>query len=204
MRNLLIIVFLLTATYYVTNAQEAVQYPRLVLLLDSLAKVDEAVQQAIIKAESNHQTESQLKQLYQQELATFNRHQTIIEQLAKQNGFLGFHEVGTEGALHFWLLVQHSDSTPKFQKHMLTLMKKEVRKDNADLYQYASLVDRVQVNTGKPQVYGTQVTYIDRVAVLKGAYKAKKINKSRLAIGLDSLQTYLDSMTKLYRATYDK
>jgi hypothetical protein len=44
-------------------------------------------------------------------------------------------------------------------RRVLEKMKVEVDRGNADPSYYAMLVDRVNINTGKPQVYGTQVTY---------------------------------------------
>lgn len=56
-------------------------------------------------------------------------------------------------------MVQHSDNNPEFQEEVLGKMKIEVDKENTDPGNYGLLVDRVMLNKGGKQVYGTQVTY---------------------------------------------
>lgn len=82
-----------------------------------------------------------------------------IVDLFNQYGFLGYNKVGKEGSKHFWLLVQHSDKNPEFQKKVLKAMNKEVKKENANPGDYAYLYDRVKVNAGEKQKYGTQLSY---------------------------------------------
>jgi len=82
-----------------------------------------------------------------------------VEAMFNKYGFLGFNKVGKEGSNHFWLLVQHCDRYPEFQKKVLKAMDKEVKKGNADPNNYAYLYDRVKVNAGEKQLFGTQVTY---------------------------------------------
>lgn len=199
MRNLFLTLFLVAIVYSDVVAQETIKSPRLASLLDSMVAVDQAVQQDIIKASTEGKPQKEMKRLYQIEFDTFKRHQPILERVVKQSGFPGFKQVGEKGANNFWLLVQHCDNKPSFQKYVLDLMKQEVKRENADPYNYALLLDRVNVNTGKPQVYGTQVTYRERKAVPKGKINIEKVNKNRLSIGFDSLQDYLNSMTKLYQ-----
>lgn len=189
----------MTIVYSNAVAQETIKSTRLASLLDSMVAVDQAVQQDIIKASTEGKPQEVMKRLYQIELETFIRHQPILERIVQQSGFPGFKQVGEKGANNFWLLVQHCDSRPSFQKHVLDLMKKEVKKQNADPYNYALLLDRVNINTGKPQVYGTQVTYKDRKAVPQGTVNIEKVKKNRLSIGYSPLQDYLNSMTKLYQ-----
>jgi hypothetical protein len=63
--------------------------------------------------------------------------------------------VGDAGTFNFWLLMQHQDKHPKFQQTVLEKM--EMEKGKFSPTNYAYLVDRVNVNTGKLQVYGTQM-----------------------------------------------
>jgi hypothetical protein len=68
--------------------------------------------------------------------------------------------VGTDGANAAWLLVQHADRDPKFQRRCLDLMAMlpagEVSQSNL-----AYLTDRVLLAEGKKRRYGTQVTVVD-------------------------------------------
>ena len=85
--------------------------------------------------------------------SVFTTHQNRLDQIFEENGFPGYDLVGKEGSLNFWLMVQHSDHNPNFQKKVLEKMKIEVEKGNTDRSNYGLLVDRVNINTGKPQVY---------------------------------------------------
>jgi hypothetical protein len=81
---------------------------------------------------------------------------TILKGILKQYGFPGYKVAGIEGSDNFWLLAQHQDEDTAFQKEVLLLMKKAVDAKDATSSKYAMLVDRVLVNTGKKQRYGTQ------------------------------------------------
>lgn len=78
----------------------------------------------------------------------------------------------------------------------------EVKRKNASAVNYAYLADRVAVNAGQPEEYGTQVKYEGPVLAMKASPKSlrdpKNVNKRRAAIGMEPLEQYLDGMNKLY------
>lgn len=125
-----------------------------------------------------------------------------IKKMFRKHGFLGFDYVGKEGSTHFWLMVQHSDMDPQFQRNVLRDMEKEVKKNNANPQNYALLFDRVQVNAGKKQKFGTQVTYdvtgTGRAYPKIGLLDSVNIDKLRIAYKLDSLYHYLNMMTTMH------
>lgn len=55
-----------------------------------------------------------------------------------------------------WLLVQHADSDPAFQQEVLQRMKPLAETGEVAVRHVAYLEDRVAVNLGQPQRYGTQ------------------------------------------------
>ena len=57
-----------------------------------------------------------------------------------------------------WLLVQHADGDPEFQKMVLSRLRPYLKNGEVSRSDYAYLADRVAVNTGSPQIYGTQST----------------------------------------------
>jgi hypothetical protein len=87
--------------------------------------------------------------------SVFITHQKRLAEIFEQYGFVGFDLAGKEGSSNFWLVVQHSDHVPDFQKEVLDKMKIEVHKKNASPSDYALLVDRVLLNVGQAQLYGT-------------------------------------------------
>ena len=121
------------------------------------------------------------------------------ESMFNKYGFLGFDKVGKDGSNHFWLLVQHCDKYPEFQKKVLKAMNKEVLKGNADPNNYAYLYDRVKVNAGEKQMFGTQVTYetetTGRAIPKIGLIDSANVDKLRKEYTLEPLKDYLNMMT---------
>lgn len=134
--------------------------------------------------------------------SVFTANKAKTEQLFKRYGFLGFDQVGKEGATHFWLLVQHFDNFPAFQRRVLKAMDRNVKSKNADPNNYAYLYDRVQVNAGEKRLFGTQVTYevqtTGRAIPKNGLLDSLNVNKRRSEYGLSALKDYLNEMTSMH------
>jgi hypothetical protein len=72
---------------------------------------------------------------------------------------IGWFDIGTYGAeasQAAWLIVQHADHDPEWQAAVLADLAPRVARGDMQPNYYAYLVDRVAVNGGRPQVYGTQ------------------------------------------------
>ena len=115
-----------------------------------------------------------------------------VEKMFDKYGFLGYDKIGKEGSIHFWLLVQHSDKYPEFQKRVLKAMNKEVKKGNASPSNYAYLYDRVKVKAGEKQMFGTQVSYDSAGHPFPaiGLVDSANVDKFRKAYGLEPLKDY--------------
>lgn len=105
--------------------------------------------------------------------------------------------VGKDGANAAWLLVQHADRDPKFQRRCLDLMAKlpagEVSQSNL-----AYLTDRVLLAEGKKQRYGTQVTVVDGKWTPRPLEDEANVDKRRAAAGLSPLAEYLKVIERVY------
>lgn len=132
--------------------------------------------------------------------SVYNKNQKRAKEILDKHGFVGFDLAGENGSRNFWLIVQHSDHNPEFQKEVLAEMKKEVEKQNADSRNYGLLVDRVNLNTGKAQIYGTQVTYNmnNGQAYPKKLADSVNVNKRRKSIGLEPIEEYLNRMSEMH------
>ncbi len=128
--------------------------------------------------------------------SVYTTHQKRLKDVFDTHGFVGVDLAGQTGSRDFWLMVQHADHDPGFQKEVLEKMKLEVDKKNADSSIYGLLVDRVQINTGQAQVYGTQVDYKMNPcrAFPKNLADSVNVNKRRQEIGLQPLEEYLNFM----------
>ena len=174
-----------------------VLYPRLSKTLDSLAYVDQWPMQQMFK----QLPDSAGRNLEAVEKINFAHHQPLLEKIIRQYGYPGFRQVGEKSANNFWLLVQHADAHPDFQRRVLQLMQPQVKLKNASPVNYAYLTDRVAINAGQPEEYGTQVEYAGSglgKAVPKSLRDPQNVNKRRAAIGMEPLENYLGMMTKMH------
>ena len=130
----------------------------------------------------------------------FSKHKKRVESLFNKFGFLGINELGKSGTYDFWLIVQHSDEFPEFQRKVLKSMKKELKKENANPQNYAYLQDRVNANSGKKQVFGTQVEYTEngQAKAKNGLVDSLNIDKLRKKYNLEPLKKYLNEMTEMH------
>jgi hypothetical protein len=78
-------------------------------------------------------------------------------ELDRRKAWPGMSELDQQGANNIWLLVQHADRSPGFQKYVLELMTPMVTAGEVLRVNYAYLYDRVAVHDGRPQRYGTQM-----------------------------------------------
>jgi len=131
--------------------------------------------------------------------SVFTTHKVRLEKIFDEFGFPGYNLVGKEGSNNFWLMVQHSDKDIDFQSRVLEKLKIEVENNNADGSNYGLLTDRVKINKGEKQIYGTQVTYnAQGQAYPKPLLDSLNVNKRRAEVGLDPLEQYLNMMTLMH------
>jgi hypothetical protein len=111
-------------------------------------------------------------------------------------GWPGKSLVGKDGANAAWLLAQHADRDPAFQRRCLDLLATAVERGEAAIVQQAYLTDRVLLHEGKPQEYGTQAIARD------GRFEPRKlrdpdhVDQRRASVGLGPLAGYLARMAE--------
>ncbi len=163
--------------------------------LTQMVQRDQEIQMAHQFDESKEVSDS----LYAVQEVIFRDNTDTIKQLFTDYGFLGFNKVGTEGSNNFWLLVQHADHDPKFQETVLDSMVSEVEVNNADGKSYAYLKDRVLVNSGQKQLYGTQVSYTkDFWIIPQPLQDSVNVDKRREEVGLPPIRDYLNQMMEMH------
>jgi hypothetical protein len=121
-----------------------------------------------------------------------------IKTVIAKHGWPGTALVGDQGADDAWLLVQHADRDPEFQRQALELLKSAVEADDAPARHLAYLTDRVLVDAGKPQLYGTQYTDEGDSLQPQPVHDPKRLDERRAAMGLDTAAAYDQRMRKTY------
>jgi hypothetical protein len=113
-----------------------------------------------------------------------------VKQILDTYGWLGPHEVGENGALALFLVVQHADLAT--QEKYLPLMREAVQKGKAMPRHLALLEDRVLVRQGKKQLYGSQVKRNTDTQKMEfyPIEDEPNVNKRRALMGLGPLEAY--------------
>lgn len=118
-----------------------------------------------------------------------------FRKIVRHFGLIDIERFGEEASFNAWLLIQHfPKSSVKFKEKYLMMMRLQKYKVNKRNLAY--LEDRVAVETGKPQKYGTQGRR-KRNSKQWHFYPIidiENIDKKRAAVGLDSLAEYAGLM----------
>jgi hypothetical protein len=125
-------------------------------------------------------------------------HLSRLKVIIEQFGWPGFRIVGPEGTEKMWLLVQHCDWDIEFQKMCLQLLKEAVTEEDAPKRHLAYLMDRVLINEGKPQLYGTQVQITDGEILLSPVEDPDHLDERRKSMGLSPFAEYLSFLKEIY------
>jgi hypothetical protein len=123
-----------------------------------------------------------------------------LSEIIHQYGWPGPELVGVEATQVAWLLVQHSDV--KFQKQCLPLVKEAYLAGKLSGGDFALLQDRVLVEEGKPQIYGSQAMPVGQwnngQPVFHPIEDEKNVDKRRAEVGLGPLADYIKSLKSFY------
>ena len=177
------------------EVEPSINYPALIEELAEMAKVDQEVQMNFLQ----RLPEVSEELLAQKRDSVFEANGERCKEIFSRVGFPGIDRVGEDGAQNFWLLVQHCDYDPAFQKKVLEGMKVQVDRNNASSEDYAYLYDRVRVNSGEKQWYGTQLTHAENMwAIPKPLADSLGVNERREAIGLESIEEYLNGYMEMH------
>lgn len=118
-----------------------------------------------------------------------------LKLIIKKHGWPDEKMVGKKGATASWLIAQHADHDIEFQKQCLNLicdLNKKIPK-----WQIAYLTDRVNVNLGKPQIYGTQFYLTkNKKLTFRPIKNRKELNQRRAEVGLGSFEEYKQNILK--------
>lgn len=117
-----------------------------------------------------------------------------MKQVIEKHGWPGRALVGREGAQAAWLLAQHADRDPAFQRNCLDLLTQSYEKGDASADQVAYLTDRVLLAEGKPQIYGTQFHTVDGKLQPLPIENEAEVDQRRAAMGLGPLAVYAEQM----------
>ncbi|NJC40901.1 hypothetical protein GGQ87_001159 [Brevundimonas alba] len=103
-----------------------------------------------------------------------------------------FHPAASNAA---WLMIQHADRDPAFQQEMLVLLEPLAAEGEIERSDFAYLFDRVAVNAGRPQRYGSQGRCVSKgVWAPNDLEDAERVQALRDDFNMGSLAEYTAHM----------
>lgn len=111
----------------------------------------------------------------------------LMRELLDQWDWIDRHRFGAKVSEYAWLLVQHADDHPEFQKLALSRMAPYLSSGGIKKANYAYLFDRVAVNAGRKQRYGTQPIWectADGRLELQPAEDPERLDERRASLGM--------------------
>jgi hypothetical protein len=121
---------------------------------------------------------------------TIAEHAEELKRILKTHDWEEIIQLGGPTLSDAWLLVQHADHDLQFQSHIL---KKMESLNLINTEEYAYLFDRVAVNSGRPQHYGTQFAKNGEPQPIDDP---ANLDARRKKIGLISMAEYKDIMAQ--------
>lgn len=112
-----------------------------------------------------------------------------LQEIIRAHGWPDERMAGEDGAKAAWLIVQHAIGLPNFQRKCLALLEECAAQGGVPRWHLAYLEDRIAMQEGRPQRYGTQ--WLDdpvdgRIRPWKLA-DADQVNELRSEMGLGPL-----------------
>jgi hypothetical protein len=123
-----------------------------------------------------------------------------LREILSQQGWPGTSLVGERGAHDAWLIAQHADQDPAFQREALELLREAVERGEARPRELAYLTDRVRVNTEREQVFGTQMRPDENgMPVTQPIEDRDRLDERRAYAGLEPFDEY----TRRFASRFD-
>jgi hypothetical protein len=139
------------------------------------------------------------------EVAAIDDHSRAeLKKILRAGGWPGKRRVGARAASAAFILAQHADQDPAFQKECLALMEAGAAAGEVDRGDVAYLTDRVLCAEGKPQRYGTQLTLVAGVLQPQPIEDTGQVDKRRRSVGLPPLEEYLEDASRILGPPKDR
>jgi hypothetical protein len=114
-----------------------------------------------------------------------HRNQELVISIIEKCGMPTLNEVTQEQMNAIWLGLQHTDN--KYRIKYFPLVEKAVKNGDLSKEQYALMKDRMLMDEGKPQIFGSQI----KNGKLYDLESPETVNKRRQEMGLEPIEDYL-------------
>ncbi len=181
-----------------TKAEAKFNMP-LTKILDSVLTSDQEGRRHISEISAKYGYQSKEMDKLWQTIGTADSINLItVTAILDKYGWLGPETVGNQGSMALFLVIQHSSQ--QVQEKYLPVMRKAVKEGKALAANLALLEDRVALEEGKKQIYGSQVQTDPKTG--KSSFRPiedePNVDKRREEVGLGPLRDY----AKLFNFDY--
>lgn len=207
-KQLLLFLIVLFATIQMIAQTATLKLPVVAKQIDLMIEHDQSVAKRHIDL-MNQKVRSdspEMKKLMDEWKSVGDADKIQLKTLFKENGFLGYNEVGEQSSHNFLQMIQRFDDDTAFQQEVLVEMKKHIDKINANPIEFAYLTDRVNLNQKKPQMYGTQLKINEKGTSYepKPVIDPQNLNKRRAEVGLGTIEEAILLMNKHFATSLKK
>ncbi len=122
-----------------------------------------------------------------------NKNQARLSEIIQEYGFPTRKLIGKDAMRGVFFIIQHADRDKEWQKAQLINIELGAQKGEFSKQNYAYLYDRIQVNSGQKQRYGSQFSKVDRknkIAELRDTEDLPNLNNRRRAMGMMPIEMY--------------
>jgi len=116
-----------------------------------------------------------------------------LKEIFAEHGFPTRKMIGKGAMRGIFFIIQHADGDKEWQKSQLVNIEAAIEKGDMSSKDYAYLYDRIQVNSGEKQRYGTQFAKVDRergIAELRETEDVENLDDRRREFGMMPIDTY--------------
>ena len=121
----------------------------------------------------------------------------FMKTVLEEYDWIDIKRFGERVSMAAWLMVQHADQHVELQRLALSRMEPYLKTQGVSKKNYAFLWDRVAVNSGEKQRYGTQPTWVctsDGNLTLKPLEDPENVNVRRAEMGMNTVEEGLEEM----------
>jgi|LGVF01.1.fsa_nt_gb hypothetical protein len=202
MRNIIFLLFIVFSNFTFSKTITKIDDQNLIeiiAILDSVHKTDQKFREKLNPYAKKYGSNSAemitlVKQINYQDSINMD----IVSKIIDNYGWLDVDKIGEQGNKTISLVIQHSSHS--MQEYYLPIMREAVKKGNANAKSLAFLEDRVAIDNGKKQIYGSQLyTNLKGNTVLAPIANPENVNMRRKAVGLGTIEEYI----KVWNLTWD-
>lgn len=114
-----------------------------------------------------------------------------LEEILHQDGFPTAAMVGYDGVAAAWLLLQHAPFDSSLRARWLPVLIARAKSGELSEQELTLTIDRALIASGKPQRYGTQVSYKDGIFAVLPTEDPAHLDRRRKSLGLIPEADYL-------------